>query len=870
MRRGRRRRAGRGDTRRSSSTPAGSGSRRAPRARALDGLDWLAGARARARRPAALRAAGRWRPGEPRPRRRGLVVPHRASTPRPPRPGEEVVLAARRHRDGRRGLPQRRAAARRATSMFAAHEVDVGALLRGRQRARDPLPRARARCWPSRRSRARAGGRALVADGSLRCFRTTLLGRTPGLRARPGRRSGRGGRSRSSGAAASSSTALRAARRASTATTACSRSSARCAPLGGAAPTAVEVERRRPVGRRRGALDARRRDGGALARRAARARRRALVAAHARRARRCTTSRCWSSPTASTARRRRPRRLPRRSRPAPSTTSTRRPRPARQRRAGLRRGARLDAARLVGARAGRAELRAALEQRRATPGMNMLRVAGTGAYESDALLRPVRRARHPRLAGLHVRQHGLPDRRRRLPRRGRGARRRSVLARARRPAEPRRALRQQRGRAAGGDARPRPGARPRRALRRAAARRWSRDAGADAPYVPSAPCGGDLPFRADRGVANYYGVGALPAPARGRAPRRGPLRRPSASRFANVPDDATSSAARRPGARRARPALEGARAARRRRRLGLRRRPRPLPRELLFGVDPAALRRADPERYLALSRVVTRRGDGARCSASGAAPRSPLRRRARAVAARPRPGRRLGRRRRTAARRRSPTTTCAARSRRSPSGRPTRASTASTSTSPTTAREPLRGAAARRALPRRRAARSTRRRADLELAAHGAAERNVEALLGRFVDASCAYRFGPPAQDLVVATLERERRRRVLVPGVPLPGRAAPPASSRPTRLGLEATALAREDGAVACACRAARLAYGVRVHAPGFAPRRRRLLGRAGRRAELVLRPRERGTAFAGGALTALNLDGRVRVRRRPTTRAA
>ena len=44
-------------------------------------------------------------------------------------------------------------------------------------------------------------------------------------------------------------------------------------------------------------------------------------------------------------------------------------------------------------------------------GMNMLRVGGTMVYEIGRLLRPLRRARRPRLAGLHVREHGLPRRR---------------------------------------------------------------------------------------------------------------------------------------------------------------------------------------------------------------------------------------------------------------------------------------------------------------------------------------------------------------------------------------------------------------------------------------------------------------------------
>jgi beta-mannosidase len=43
---------------------------------------------------------------------------------------------------------------------------------------------------------------------------------------------------------------------------------------------------------------------------------------------------------------------------------------------------------------------------------------------------------------------------------------------------------------------------------------------------------------------------------------------------------------------------------------------------------------------------------------------------------------------------------------------------------------------------------------EVEIAPNGRTDRDVEELLGRFVDASGAYAFGPPSHDLVVATLE--------------------------------------------------------------------------------------------------------------------
>lgn len=322
--------------------------------------------------------------------------------------------------------------------------------------------------------------------------------------------------------------------------------------------------------------------------------------------------------------------------------------------------------------------------------------------------------------------------------------------------------------------------------------------GADARYVPSAPCGGVLPMRADAGVANWFGVGGYRRPLE--ETRRAGVRFASEClAFSNLPDAALTD---RVGLDAGVPRDAGA--------------PwdfadvRDHYLELLYRVDARDLRRDDPSRYAELSRAVT--GE--------------------AMAAV------LGEWRRTA----SPCAGAIVLWLRDlvpgagwglldAEGRPklawhhVRRALAPVAVWITDegldglrvhvagdGPEPL-DATLELALHRDGELCVDRADTALHVGPHTVVEIDAEAVLGRFADVAYAHRFGPPGHDLVVATLTGADGA-LLAQAFHHP--LGLPASTEPVeRLGLRVQA----DGPRTVTVASRRLAYGVRVWAPGHEP---------------------------------------------------
>ena len=409
--------------------------------------------------------------------------------------------------------------------------------------------------------------------------------------------------------------------------------------------------------------------------------------------------------------------------------------------------------------------------------------------------------------------------------------------------------------------------------------RAAAEAGADVPYLPSAPCGGALAFRPARGVANYFGVGAYRRPLED-ARRAGVRFASECLAFANVPAERAELTAAQQVQRLVAPRDAGAawdHGEIRDHYLGV-----------LFGADAAALRREDAERFLALSRALTGeimgevlgewRRAGSPCAGAlvlwlrdvspgagwGVVDHDGV----------PKPAYHHLRR-------------------------------ALAPVAVWSVDEGLGGVVAHAAndLPRplacelRVALYGDGERAleevstSIELAAHGAGEWDVEELLGRFVDASWAYRFGPPAQRAIALSLERPgERARPLSHSVRFPA-GRPLARESGEALGLSGRLRAGADGQPALVLRSRRLAYGVSIELPGFQPGDDWLTLEPGVERVVALRPLAAaapcggvtggaqaaaaagdgpaGPAPCGGTLSALNMSGRVRVPAEPASAA-
>jgi beta-mannosidase len=397
------------------------------------------------------------------------------------------------------------------------------------------------------------------------------------------------------------------------------------------------------------------------------------------------------------------------------------------------------------------------------------------------------------------------------------------------------------------------------------------EAQVDAPYLPSTPWGGTPPFAPDRGVAHYFGVGGYRRPLTDA--RRAEVRfAAECLALANVPDAEALADLAGP---RGEVSLTG-----------------PVwksgvPRDAsaawdfddvrdhylreLFDTDPVALRSVDPERYLALSRAVSGevmaevmgewRRAGSPCAgalvlwlrdlAPGAGwgvldhrgePKVAYHHLRRALA---------------------PLAVWA-----TDEGLGGIVAHLANDTGETVT------ARLRVALYRDRSVRMQEAAREVVLAPHSVQAHGVEAVIGWFVDVAWAYRFGPPAHDLVAISLERDD-------GALLSQAFRFPAGRSPGRWTADALGLSAEldhcagagGGADADADAArlrvscARFADGVRIAIPGWTVSDDAFGVEPGHTREIRLAAAGPGAPVPPSVtLTALNLDGQVRLAPSPS----
>jgi beta-mannosidase len=136
----------------------------------------------------------------------------------------------------------------------------------------------------------------------------------------------------------------------------------------------------------------------------------------------------------------------------------------------------------------------------------------------------------------------------------------------------------------------------------------------------------------------------------------------------------------------------------------------------------------------------------------------------------------------------------------------------------------------------------------------------LEQILGRFVDASYAYRFGPPGHEVIAASLHRHRGDIPFAQSFRFPAgrtdRRSPVAE-----LGLEGHAKPLAGGAIEMLITTRRLAWGVRATACGFMADDAYFGIEPSRERRIVLTPLQPTEIPANIAVTAVNAEGRISV---------
>ena len=389
------------------------------------------------------------------------------------------------------------------------------------------------------------------------------------------------------------------------------------------------------------------------------------------------------------------------------------------------------------------------------------------------------------------------------------------------------------------------------------------ESGVDALYAPSAPCGGELPFRTDRGIANYYGVGSYLRPLDDA--RRSAVRfAAECLAFSNVPSTEMPALAELADDN---PVLK----------TGI---PRDVGADMdftdvrdhylrtLFDLDPDALRADDHVRYVELSRILTGevmaevfgewRRAGSPCGGGLVLWLSDLL-----------PGAGWG----------------LIDNRGIPKTAYHHLKRVLAPVAVWTVDEGLDGvvvhvsndrsvplvASLRVTLYRDRELRVEDVITPVELEPHSQREWNIETIVGRFVDAAWAYRFGPPEQDAIVVGLERDAGLAVgaetISHAVRFPA-GRPLERESPEQLGLAIDVASLTDGGVRLRCSSTRLVYGVHLDTPGFLPSDDGFFIEPGVAHSVTLRPNGQVGTLEQCTLGAVNMDGQLELQRAASRR--